>query len=83
MLEPRLIGDSSTSIPVHLKVLITLRLMAEGGYQKGLCRELNHPVAQSTVSKCILKVQEAILHLRYIAVRFPTNHQNRRMIQNK
>lgn len=83
MLEPRLIGERSTSIPVHLQVLMTLRFMAEGGYQKGLGREFTHPAGQSTVSKCIVKVQEAILHLRNMAVRFPNTHRSRQMIQNK
>lgn len=83
LLQNRLLGERSTAIPVHLQVLLTLRFMAEGQLQKGLGQDYNHPVGQSTASKYIHRVLDAILTLHDQFIQFPTTQQTRVTISNR
>ena len=83
LLENRLQGSRNTAIPVHIKVLITLRFLAEGSLQKGVSQDFNHPVSQSTVSRSINTVIDAILDLGDEFIQFPRTRQQRDIIQNR
>lgn len=83
LVEDRLRPERSSAIPVHLQVLITLRFLAEGPFQKSLSQDFNHPVSQTTVSRCINRVIEAIVALGDMFIQFPVTHQQRHAIQNR
>ena len=81
LLEGNIIAERSTAIPVHLQVLITLRFLAEGSLQKGFSQDFQHPVSQSTASRCINRICNAINSLGNRFVKFPTTEDVRERIQ--
>lgn len=83
LLENRLRGERNTAIPVHLQVFMTLRFLAEGPFQKGLSQDFQHSVSQTTVSRCINRVIDAIVELADTFIQFPTTHEERHRIQNR
>lgn len=71
----------SSMIPVHLQVLITLRFLATGSYQLDLALNMEHPVSQSTVSRCttnVTRMIQGLLKDRYI--RFPNTPEERQRV---
>ncbi|KAJ8679222.1 hypothetical protein QAD02_015009 [Eretmocerus hayati] len=77
MLRDTLLEDAQTKIPVHLQVLITLRFLAEGGFQNGVGQDYRHPVSQSRASYLINRVVRAINHFRDEWIVFPTSTESR------
>ena len=69
-------------IPPHLQILSVLRFLAEGGYQKGLGQDFNHPMSQSSVSKYLHLVIPAILRLSEEFIKFPRSEQERQALSN-
>lgn len=72
MLRPHLV-DHSQGIPVHFQVLSVLRFLAEGSYQKGVAQDCYHPMSQSSFSKYLHQVIEAIVHFADEYIVFPRN----------
>lgn len=83
MLEPRLERASPLAIPHWMEVLIAIRFFAEGGYQKGVGRDYNHPSHQTTVSVTLNRVIEAILTYRGEIIRFPATPAERDEVEAK
>ena len=80
--QNRIIIQKSFALPVHIQVLVTLRFLAHGSFQRSLSQDFEHPVAQSTASLCIDRVTNAISHLADMFVTFPTLEQMEH-IQNR
>ncbi|KAJ8676176.1 hypothetical protein QAD02_011962 [Eretmocerus hayati] len=81
LLREPLAVNRQTKIPTHLQVLITLRFLAEGGFQKGVGQDYNHPVSQSRVSYIVNRVINAILTLKNNWIVFPNNRESRLQTQ--
>ncbi|XP_071455438.1 putative nuclease HARBI1 [Hetaerina americana] len=60
-LEPVLLRTQRRGLAVHVQVLVTLRFMAGGGYQRGVGRARYLAISQPSVSICIKKVTNAIV----------------------
>ena len=78
----RIIMEKSFAIPVHIQVLITLRFLAPRSFQRSLSQDFEHPVGQSTASRCIARVPNAINGLADMFVQFPALEQMEH-IQNR
>ncbi|CAK1603803.1 unnamed protein product [Parnassius mnemosyne] len=50
-------------LPVHIKVLTSIRLLADGSYQRGMGQDHGMAVAQTTVSKYLAQVTGAIVRI--------------------
>ncbi|KAJ8683879.1 hypothetical protein QAD02_019671 [Eretmocerus hayati] len=61
----------------NIQVLITLRFLAESGFQKGVGQDYNHPVSKSRVSYIVNRVITAILTLKDDWIVFPNNRESR------
>ncbi|KAJ8674476.1 hypothetical protein QAD02_005738 [Eretmocerus hayati] len=77
LLRAPLAVNRHTKIPTHLQVLITLLFLAEGGFQKGVGQDYNHPVSQSRVSYIMNRVIQAILTLQDDWIKFPSDRASR------
>lgn len=75
-------GIRSTAIPAHLQVLAVLMFFSEGALQKGVAHDLMHPVCQSTVSRMITRVVDAILVHADRFIRFPQTREERQRVQS-
>ncbi|KAJ8671783.1 hypothetical protein QAD02_003042 [Eretmocerus hayati] len=60
MLRDELNHNRTTRVTEELQVLITLRFLATGSFQRGTGQDFHHPVCQSLVSKILAKVLYAI-----------------------
>lgn len=80
ILRPYSIEDSRGVSP-KLQSYSCLRFLAEGGYQKGMGTDVNSPMSQSTVSKYIHKVIQAINRLASLYIRCPQTLGERAAIQ--
>ncbi|KAJ8671122.1 hypothetical protein QAD02_002381 [Eretmocerus hayati] len=60
MLREELNRNRTTRVTEELQVLITLRFLATGSFQRGTGQDFLHPVCQSLVSKILAKVLDAI-----------------------
>ena len=69
-------------IPPHLQVLSVLRFFAEGGYQKRVGQDFNHPMSQSSASKYFHAVVPAILNLSEEFIKFPRTEDERQVLSN-
>ena len=65
------------AISVEKQVFTALRFYAEGAYQKGVGQDLFNSVAQTTVSKIIHNVTDALCDFRDEFIRFPCSTQQR------
>lgn len=83
LLSPQLQGVRSTAIPPHLQVLSALRFFAEGGLQKGVASDYNHPMCQGSMSKTINKVVNALLLFSKRYIHFPTTREERQMVSSR
>lgn len=82
MLRPHLAAPPR-GIQPHTKVLTALRFLAEGGYQKGVGNDMNHPMAQGTVSKSLHEVIPTILQLRDRFIVFPRTREERAAVAQR
>lgn len=76
-------GHTSAAVPVHLRVLSVLRFLAEGGFQKGTGRDQFHPLSQSSVSRFIDKVLDAIISISDRYLHFPETKAERLKVKNR
>lgn len=76
LLRPSL-RDHPSGIQPHIQVLLVLRFLAEGGYQKGVSNDYNHPMAQPTFSRYLHSVITAINRLADEYIKFPETQQER------
>lgn len=83
MLEVNVEGRLPTAIPFHLQVLAVLRFLAEGSFQKGVSTDYNHPMSQSSVSRSIDRVLDAILMLENRFISFPRNRVERETVAHE
>ena len=83
LLNNNLVGRRRTMIPVHIQVLITLRFLASGSYQIDLAQIWEHPVSQTTVSRCVNKVILAIGRYRDFFIKFPSTREERQRISHR
>ena len=83
LVENRLLREKNSAIPVYLSVLITLRFLAEGAFQRGFSQDFIHPVSQTMASRIIHKVMNAINDLGDEFVCFPTTEEQRRHNSNR
>lgn len=60
LLEDGINQQGASNIPVHLQVLCALRFFAKGAFQKGAAQDFQHPLGQSTFSKCLGKMVNAL-----------------------
>ncbi|KAK4882619.1 hypothetical protein RN001_005938 [Aquatica leii] len=78
-------ASSSTALDVPKKVLVALNFFAYGSYQQNIGHNINTAVSQSSVSRCLKEVTEAMNQPHIFArfVRFPENFQELRAIQTR
>ena len=79
LILPDLVGQRNTMIPEHLQLLITIKFLASGSYQRDIdiAQNMEHPVSQTTVSRCIDIVLEAICGLRDRFIPMPQTAEER------
>ena len=75
-----LAGQRSTRLPPHIQLLVCVRFLASGGYQKDIAQNMEHPISQTSVSRCIDQVLEALSNLRDTFIRFPVTAAQRQRI---
>ncbi|KAJ8671592.1 hypothetical protein QAD02_002851 [Eretmocerus hayati] len=68
---------SKYAIPSHLRVFIAIRFYAQGPYQLGLSKNYKHPCSQSSVSKIINKVTNALIKHSEKFINFPQTRERR------
>ena len=83
LIEDTIVREHVVAIPAHVQVLIVLRFLAEGSYQKGFGQDFNHPVSQSTASRCVHAVVNAINTLTDRFIAFPSTQEERHRVQAK
>ncbi|KAJ8677643.1 hypothetical protein QAD02_013430, partial [Eretmocerus hayati] len=83
LLAPMLLLTKGTKFPIHLQVLLAVRFLAEGMYQKCLGQDFNHPASQPVVSRIINRVIDAIVTLKDKFIIFPSTSEERLAIQAK
>lgn len=83
LLEPYLTRQRANSIPVIIQVLVSLRMLATGSYQKVLGQDYFHPVAQSTISRFYYKVLDAIIELEDLFIIFPNTPMKRFLVSQR
>lgn len=83
MIRERLLPERNSGVPPHLQLLIVLRFLAEGGFQKGVGQDYLHRVSQTTASRCLSKVLDAIMTIGRRIIRFSSTQQERVQIQNR
>ena len=71
------------SIPLYQQILLVIRYLAEGSYQKGVETDLNHPLSQSSVSRYLHRVIPAINMLANRFIRFPRTPEERQAVQRR
>lgn len=81
VLQPLMGGGSS--LEIEKQVLIGLRFYAEGPYKKAVGQDMFNSVAQTTVSKYVHKVTDALCELEDVFIRFPTCAEERRRVSNE
>lgn len=82
LIEARL-PNHPQRIPPHLQTLAVIRFLAEGGYQRGVGTNRHHPMSQSSVSRYMHHVINAINELAPRFIRFPDTTERRQKIQRK
>lgn len=83
LLNEHIRARGSSKIPVHLQVLGALRFFAEGSYQKGVSQDFNHAVSQSTFSRCLQNVIDALSSIAHEWIKFPQNREEREHMRNR
>ncbi|KAJ8668764.1 hypothetical protein QAD02_000023 [Eretmocerus hayati] len=83
LLRPTLELYTRTSISIECQVLITVRFLAEGGFQKGVGQDINHPVSQTLVSQILGRVIAAINGIRENYIFLPSTPEQRRRTQRQ
>ena len=81
LLYEYLIGKRSTRLSPEIQVLVALRFYSEGPYQKGVARDYRHPLSQSSVSRIINRVSNAIIAISGDWIRLPETREERYAIQ--
>lgn len=72
--------EHPNGIPPHLQVLGCLRFFGEGNYQKGCGRDLYNVMSQSSISKYLHIVCEAINNALGNLLHFPSTADERLMV---
>ncbi|KAB0795114.1 hypothetical protein PPYR_04886 [Photinus pyralis] len=66
-----------TPIPIYLRILVALHFYGQGSYQKGVGKDYHLAMSQSSVSRCIAEVTDAINEVMVDRVNFPTTFQQK------
>ncbi|KAK3910179.1 Putative nuclease [Frankliniella fusca] len=68
-----------TSIPIYMRILVTLSYYASGSYQENLGTAAFHTMSQASVSYAIEEVTAALNHPQVLTrfIRFPSTHAER------
>lgn len=75
---------TARGIPVIQRILVTLRFLATGSYQRGLGEQYNFTMSQASVHNCIHQVINAISeHLVDEFIRFPIDYNTRNEFKNQ
>ena len=83
LVENEILQEGNSKVPVYIQVLLILRFLAEGSLQRGVSRDFQHPVSQSTACRSINCVIKAINSLAGTFVKFPLTEEERERIQNE
>ncbi|XP_046407501.1 putative nuclease HARBI1 [Ischnura elegans] len=71
-------------LSVQLQVLVAIRFMAEGGYQRGVGQDFFLAVSQPSVSRCVKNVTRAICDRLYNDwIKLPSTNMERNEIQER
>ena len=67
------------------QILCTLSFLANGSYQKNVGGSLRTYTSQSSVSRCIHQVIEAMNHVAFVKkyIRFPQNSHERQTLKER
>lgn len=76
-LEPHIVADGSSEVHPRLQVLAALRFFAEGSLQKGVSQDFRHPTGQSTFSRTLNRVINALNIIAPEWIRFPSTREER------
>lgn len=71
LLRHHIIQTGITRIEPHFQVLAALRFFAEGAYQKGAGQDYKHPLSQTSMSRCIEDVVNALVHVSKRFIQLP------------
>ncbi|KAI4463724.1 hypothetical protein MML48_4g00007466 [Holotrichia oblita] len=86
LLAPHIVVPSRVSaLSVTRKVLTALRFFASGSYQLDIGRNLNLGLSQSSVSRCVAEVSDALNNQQILDqfIRFPQNYEELNQIRNE
>lgn len=83
ILRDRLLQDGSTAIDPHLQVLAALRFFGEGAYQKGVGQDFNHPISQTTTSRCLNDVVNALVSIAGRYIKFPQTREELHRVEER
>lgn len=70
-------------VPPYLQVLTVIRFLAEGSYQKGVGRDMYHPMSQTSVSRYMHRVIPAINAVARDFIQFPRTAEERKAVQQR
>ncbi|KAJ8668897.1 hypothetical protein QAD02_000156 [Eretmocerus hayati] len=77
LLGPQLMENTRTRLPPDSQVLIGLRFLGYGGFQRSISQNYRHPVCQSLVSYVIDRFVTALCNFMDEFIVFPRNQQER------
>ena len=82
LLKPMIPIRRNNAVPVHLQVLVGLRFLATGSYRKSVAQEYMHPISQTSASRYISKVVNALNVLAPLFIHFPQTSEERLKVSN-
>lgn len=83
LLTPHLaVNVRRTKVPKEIRILVTLRFYATGGYQRSIGEDFNFGLSQTCAHRCIHEITQAICdHLADIYIKFPQTPEERNLVR--
>ncbi|XP_046384885.1 putative nuclease HARBI1 [Ischnura elegans] len=82
-LHPELSRRRRSGLRTHTQVLVALRFLAEGSYQRGVGQDFLMAVSQPTVSRCVTKVTSSICDRLHQWINFPQTDNEMAAVQER